>query len=258
MTIKTSGPISMDDINNEFGLGRNLNSYRGVQWFRDDNSQGTFGTSSISMNEFYSKRSTSPVVPGSANYTTAGTFTFTVPVHNTLIVELWGGGAGGSGTTRSQVFSSAAGASTWDGGVLVANGGSGSATGTGGTASGGDTNTTGGTGESRPNGSATGGGAGGAGANGGAGGARQNSTGNGFPGTQPGGAGGGGSVAYREGRYGGSGGGGGAYCQKTYSAGTYTAGSSVTVVVGAGSNGGLSGSNLGGAGAAGRAIITWS
>ena len=98
MAIKSSGPISMDDINNEFGLGQNLNSYRGVKWWLDNNTTGNFPTGQITFNDFYSKRKDSPVVPGTATYSSPGTFTFTIPLHNTLIVKVYGaGGEGGSG-----------------------------------------------------------------------------------------------------------------------------------------------------------------
>ena len=35
------------------------------------------------------------VTPGSQNYTTAGTYSFTVPAYTTLTVQVWGGGGGG-------------------------------------------------------------------------------------------------------------------------------------------------------------------
>lgn len=262
MTIKASGSLSLQEINTEFGLGTNLNAYRGVRWWTDDNTTGTFNSSNISFNEFYSKRATSPVVPGSANYTTAGTFTFTVPVHNTLVVELWGGGAAGGSTDGSSnnLNGSPGGNSNWDTSTLVANGGqgnSGQTGGAGGSGSGGTTNTTGGNGANGTAGSPGRGGNGGAGANGGAGGVgvTGGTAGNG---TAPGGGGGGTCRNLRFGGTGKGGGGGGGYTTRTYSAGTYAAGSSVTVVVGAGGARHPSATILGGLGAVGRAVITWS
>jgi hypothetical protein len=63
MTLQSSGSISMNDINSEFSRGRDLNSYRGTTWYKDDYTSGSFGSGSISMSEFYSKRSTSAIPP---------------------------------------------------------------------------------------------------------------------------------------------------------------------------------------------------
>lgn len=59
------------------------------------------------------------VTAGSQTYSTAGTYTFTIPCHNTLTVTLWGAGAGGGGMNASgsaQTASTAGTLSTWDGG----------------------------------------------------------------------------------------------------------------------------------------------
>jgi hypothetical protein len=61
MTIHGRGsPLGFNEINNEFGLGTNLAAYKGVRWWLDDGSTGTFSSSNISFDEFYNKRSTSP------------------------------------------------------------------------------------------------------------------------------------------------------------------------------------------------------
>lgn len=62
MTLPASGPISLSAINTEFGLGTNLNAYRGVTWYTDTGTTGTFTTSDLGMNQFYSKRATAPGV----------------------------------------------------------------------------------------------------------------------------------------------------------------------------------------------------
>jgi len=60
MALAPNGPISMSDINYEFGLGNNLNAYRGQVWYTEIyGQQGAFGTP-ISFSDFYGKRSTSP------------------------------------------------------------------------------------------------------------------------------------------------------------------------------------------------------
>lgn len=61
MTLPSSGPISLNDIDGEFGLGTNLNAYRGVTWYTDSGTSGTFTSSNLGMDQFYSKRPTSPI-----------------------------------------------------------------------------------------------------------------------------------------------------------------------------------------------------
>lgn len=188
-------------------------------------------------------------------YSTAGTYYFSVPEHSSIVVEVWGGGGGGGGATANN---GATGGQSSFNGTVLANGGAGGSHGatggsggTGGTASGGDTNTTGGSTTSN---------AGGAGANGGAGGAARGSSGAGNAGTQPGGGGGGAAHAVSCGKdctetYVARGGGGGGYSKKTYSAGTFNPGSTITVVVGSGGAGGAAGTYKGGDGAVGRVSI---
>lgn len=71
MTLPSSGALSMQAINAEFGRGNNLNSYRGTVWYTDAGSSGTFSSGAISFSEFYSKRLTSP------------TFSFTISTNQT-------------------------------------------------------------------------------------------------------------------------------------------------------------------------------
>lgn len=60
MTLPSSGPLSMQAINAEFGRGNNLNAYRGTVWYTDAGASGTFSSGAISFSEFYGKRPTSP------------------------------------------------------------------------------------------------------------------------------------------------------------------------------------------------------
>jgi len=101
MTIKTSGTLSMQEINAEFGLGTNLYAYRGVKWYRDDNSRGYFDQAMgnnppIDMLEFYGKRKTIPVVASGPTAQTNGSF-FTVPFYNKITITIRGGAGGQSG-----------------------------------------------------------------------------------------------------------------------------------------------------------------
>ena len=227
------------------------------------------------------------VTPGSQTFSSPGTYTFTVPAYNTLTVQAWGGGGGGVGSkdgnavNRSVAYAgSSGGASQWDGGTgsgnpqanggtrgaaldVTVSGSGGGAGGTGQNCSSASTGQAGGNqiyryGASQSNPPS---GKGGNGASGGAGGASvTGQAANGRAGAAPGGGGSGSTnYFYRRGqspRTGFPGGGGGGYCARTYSAGTYAPGESVTIVVGAGGAGGNS-TRDGGSGGAGRVIVTW-
>lgn len=194
------------------------------------------------------------VTPGSQNYTTAGTYSFTVPAYTTLTVQVWGGGGGGgagSGFRNARtgcmvgvnLDGGVGGQSSWNS-TLFANGGNGgggvtdrfgasAAAGAGGTASGGTTNTTGNSGSGQTGGTALNGG------------------------TDYGGNGG----ATYSGCGASGGGGSGGYSTQTYSAGQLTVGASITVVVGdvgaAGINTYYGGSYSGLAGGGGQVYISW-
>ena len=95
MTLPAYGPLSLNDINNEFGLGTNLNAYLGVRYYYSNAGTGTFPTSNISIQNFYNTRATSPVTPGTQTFTTSGYFI--VPTYSVLTVTLRGGSGGGGG-----------------------------------------------------------------------------------------------------------------------------------------------------------------
>lgn len=96
MTIHGPGtPITMQEIDAEYGLGTNLDDYRGVRWYLENAATGLFDTTNIDMQEFYSTRATSPVTPGSQTFTSSGTFT--VPTYSILTVVIKGGSGGGAG-----------------------------------------------------------------------------------------------------------------------------------------------------------------
>jgi|GEM_PF-5501689 len=215
--------------------------------------------------------SASSVTPGSQTFTASGTFT--VPAHNTLTAQCWGGGGGGAnsflhsnyfpGESLPGYYGGTGGQSSFNG-TLIANGGAGGSLaiasegqgytpgsgGAGGTASGGDENTAGAAGtagatdvvyvSSGSGGTAggSGGGVGGASNTYGEGGCQSlscDSPGN--AGSAPGG-GGGGAVGTGSDQGSGGGGGGGGFVKKTYAAGVFTVGSGISVVVGSGGQGG--------------------
>jgi hypothetical protein len=99
MTLPTSGTLSMSAINTEFALGNNLAAYRGVKWYKDDNTRGYFDNSAtgnfppIDFAEFYGTRKTISVPVGQVTtYTGAGTYSFSVNFfYNTLLIEVRGG-----------------------------------------------------------------------------------------------------------------------------------------------------------------------
>ena len=101
MTLPTSGPISIGAINSEFGRGNDLGTYRGVRWYKDDNSRGYFDGASgnfapTDMSEFYGTRPSIPVSPVS-NQSQANGSTYTVPFYNTITVVVTGGAGGQAG-----------------------------------------------------------------------------------------------------------------------------------------------------------------
>jgi hypothetical protein len=85
----------MNDINTEFGLGRDLNTYRGVRWYRDTNARGYFSAGAISFSDFYGTRKNSPVVAGTSTYTSSQTINF--PMFNNLTVTVVSGQGGQGG-----------------------------------------------------------------------------------------------------------------------------------------------------------------
>lgn len=102
MPLPTSGPISMNDIDTEFNLGKNMQSYWGVTYYKSDNVRRNFSNSGtgnfppISFSDFLGAMKTRPVVAtGDVAYSNGSTFT--VPYYNVLIVKMVGGQAGGQG-----------------------------------------------------------------------------------------------------------------------------------------------------------------
>lgn len=220
------------------------------------------------------------VVPGSQLYTTPGSYSFTVPLFNTLTVHVWsGGGAGGSGYNTAYALSGAGGNSSAFG-ISVTGGGGGAGGGgyrtvataggeTGNSTNGNITNISGYAGLSYY--AAQGARlantikAGGGGANGGAGGYGNGTVvyggSNGGIGIAPGGGGG---ASYYD-----SGGGawahtvsgaGGGYGQSQFTDYTYVPGTTQTIVVGVGGTAadGDVATARGGNGAPGQVLVVWS
>ncbi len=170
-------------------------------------------------------------------YDTSGTYTFTVPTFSSLSVEVWGGGGAGQRAGYYCSGAAQAGGQSSFNYAVVANGGSGGgsscgyqagAGGAGGSATGGDTNLSG-----NPGSSATGA----------------------TPGIGGGTSYGAGGDGQANGAYlAGGGGGEGGYAKKTYSSGQLAAGTSVTVIVGAG---GVSAAGGVSNGFPGRVEIKW-
>lgn len=118
-------PISMSDINNDsadgFGLGDNLNGYKGqIYHQKSGGSVGLFPTGSISFSDFYGKRR---VDAGSGTDTTAGTKNYTVPPYRTISFTLragsGGGGGGGGGSNNSSSCAGIGGGSGGAGGSSI-------------------------------------------------------------------------------------------------------------------------------------------
>ena len=98
--------ISIQQINAEFGLGNNLNVYKGVRWYKEDGSRGLFPTGTISLADFRSKRATSPAVAGTQTITSSSNVT--IPIFNTLTITARSG-TGGRGGNNGNLGNGAAG-----------------------------------------------------------------------------------------------------------------------------------------------------
>ena len=233
MTLPASGPLDMTAINAEFGLGTDMSAYVGARWYTTSATTGLF-TSPLGFNQFYSKRATSPVTPGSQTFSTAGASNFTVPLYAVLTITLRGasGGGGGGSSNQSGGSNGSSGGNTSFGSYGYGQGGGGGYTGD------------------------SGGGAGTPGAN--------------SDGTPAGGAGGGGNQGHGSGGAGGAGGKTILSLTNQASGGTgLLQGSTVVVTVGAGGPGGAGGSGVnslgypapgggGSKGSAGSAVVAWS
>lgn len=166
MTLPSSGTITLLQVYNEaqlqatsawYNKGANIGGYRGLQWWQDNTVTGFFSSGALSMSDFYSKRSFSPVTPGayrfypsSGNYPTPAapsgatlfgvpqSSSFTIPVYNLLTITIYGGagggaggqGYGGNGSPGSPGSASSFGSSTW---AVSATNGTGGSPGTAGT-----------------------------------------------------------------------------------------------------------------------------
>ena len=132
-------PISLGDIQTEFNLGTNLNSYLNVRWFKDDNSRGYFQSSGpISLSDFYSKRKNTPVVasgPTTLSRAAYNNTNYPFPMFNNFYVSTYsgrGGTAGANGNCRSGGAGSVGGTTNYGSladtgtGAAGPNGGSGS------------------------------------------------------------------------------------------------------------------------------------
>lgn len=228
----SSGTIKFSQIRSAFGLSTvSLKARRSTAYWRSDAYKGTFPSGSISIKNFYSTGSTSPVTPSSVYYSASNgtvegatnTKSYVVPVYYQMQIDCRaGGGGGGGGGGATYAFN----------GALTSTGNGGSGTSGGSTSFGAYS-------------SASGGGGGGPYANG--------ANGAGADGLAYGGAGG--ASGYIGVASGGAGGVGGFSTKKVLSpvnGGTGPApGSTITITVGKGGAGG-SGYGTGAAGSPGR------
>ncbi len=195
----------------------------------------------------------------SRTFSTAGTYSFTVPTYSTsLVVKLWGGGGGGGGGGSTFGNSGTNGTATTFSTLSAGGGGGGTgawtanptgSSGAGGTATGGTINTNGNS-IATTNGATTGAGA----PNGGGNTVTATANAEHYAGTVPGGAGTGGRWEGSGNPTGGAGG-SGAYVEKTYNVGDLIPGTVMSITVGAAGSGGSSDADQGANGADGRIMI---
>lgn len=101
MTLPAGGnnpPISLADINGEFGYGANLGAYRGKIFGRDNNTAGVFPTVAIDVSDFYA---TKKVVSGGPIYPATGNIT--IPPYKTITFYVIGGNGGTQGSAGTYV-----------------------------------------------------------------------------------------------------------------------------------------------------------
>ena len=96
MTLPTSGPLSISQINAQFGRGNNLNAYRGTQYFTATAGPFTFPSGTIGISNFYGTTNVAPTP--TYIFLTSGS-TWTVPndwnnLYNTIFCVGAGGGGG--------------------------------------------------------------------------------------------------------------------------------------------------------------------
>lgn len=93
MTLPYS-PLSMSQINAEFGLGNDLNSYRSTAWWKDDSTSGSFPSSPISFSDFGGKRVGRPSISWTGSQVfdyTGGDQSYTIPAGATVLgIKCWG------------------------------------------------------------------------------------------------------------------------------------------------------------------------
>ena len=100
MAVPASGSVSISDIRSAFpNINSNkLGDYKGVKWYKSDNSRGYFASGSnayISMSAFRDTRYNSPVNPG--GFTITSSQSWQIPLFNKLYVTLKAGDGGKSG-----------------------------------------------------------------------------------------------------------------------------------------------------------------
>lgn len=133
MTLPSSGnnpPISLSDLNTEFGRGYSLSGYQNTRWFKDDNSRGYFAAGSITLSDFYATRVSSPVVSGSVTLdrATYNGKNYAFPMFNNLTVTAYsgkGGTAGKDGNCATATVGGTGGASSFSTSAVTAAGANG-------------------------------------------------------------------------------------------------------------------------------------
>ena len=93
------GILSINEINAEFGRGKDLNAYRGTLWYKDDASYGYFPSSPnrISILDFYGTRLSAPYTSYYIDVTSSKTITLPSTINGNIALLAVAGGGGGGG-----------------------------------------------------------------------------------------------------------------------------------------------------------------
>ena len=106
MTLPTSGPLSLQDINAEFGRGKTLGAYRNTTYYvLPDPVARRFPILNISIEDFYGTSLNGPGPATDIIFSSVGTHSFVVPSYTSMTIEIWGGGGGG-GAANTDLQSS--------------------------------------------------------------------------------------------------------------------------------------------------------
>lgn len=99
MTLPINGPLSLEDINSEFGFGNALSAYRNRPYYvLPDPVVRLFPSVDLSIEDFYGTSVNGPGPSTNVRFQEIGLYNFIVPEYTSMTIEIWGAGGGGGAT----------------------------------------------------------------------------------------------------------------------------------------------------------------